>query len=74
MKVALKVIRHLVKTGCVIDITYHENITRRPYNSTIIFYSEDSYGWLNGLVLRDDENGKLYAVTEQTEILNILAK
>ena len=72
MKVTLKAIRHLVKTGCAIDITYSENIKRRPFNTTIIFHSIGQCG-LNGLVIRDDETGQLYAVIGRVTNLFVLA-
>ena len=72
MKVTLKAIKRLVETGCAIDITNCENIKRRPFNSTIIFHSFGQCG-LNGLVIRDDETGQLYAVIGRVSNLFILA-
>lgn len=71
MQVNLSVIKHLIRTGAAIDVT-NDGITRRPYNSTIVFYSSGING-LNGIVLRNDENGQLYAVAGRVSNLFILA-
>lgn len=72
MQVSLSVIKRLIKTGAAVDITNQDGITRRPYNSTIVFYSTGIKG-LNGIVIRDDENGQLYAVAGRVNNLFILA-
>lgn len=72
MQVNLSVIKHLIRTGAAVDITNADGITRRPYNSTIIFYSSGING-LNGIVLRNDENGQLYAVVGRVSNLFVLA-
>ena len=71
MKVNLSVIKHLIKSGIAVDIT-HEDITRRPPTTTIIFHSIGRNG-LNGLVIRDDVGGRLYAVAGRVSNLFILA-
>jgi hypothetical protein len=73
MKVTLSIIKHMIQTGAAIDVTNDETITRRPFNSTIIFHSFGASG-LNGLVLRDDVTGKLYAVAGRVSNLFILAR
>ena len=74
MKLKLSAIKRLVATECAIDITFHEGIKRRPINSTIIFYSCNSYDQLNGLVIRDNATGILYAVIGRVPNLHILAE
>ena len=71
MQVNQSVIKHLIKTGVAIDVS-RENIRRRPYNTTIVFYSAGVNG-LNGILLRNDENGQLYAVIGRCNALTILA-
>ena len=72
MQVNLSVIKHLIRTGTAVDITNKDGITRRPPFTTIIFYSSGING-LNGLVLRDDTSGQLYAVAGRVSNLFILA-
>ena len=72
MQVALSVIKRMIATGAAIDVTNADGITRRPLNSTIVFYSSGING-LNGLVLRDNANGQLYAVAGRVSNLFILA-
>ena len=72
MQVTLSTIKHLIKTGAAVDITNDKTITRRPCNSTIIFYSTGING-LNGIVLRDNVSGQLYAVAGRVSNLFILA-
>ena len=72
MKVTQSVIKHMIKTGAAIDVTYAEWLKRRPFNSTVIFHSIGQSG-LNGIVLRDDTTGDLYAVVGRVSNLFILA-
>ena len=72
MQVKLSVIKHLIKTGVAADITHITGITRRPVNSTVIFYSSGTCG-LNGIVIRDNTSGQLYAVAGRVSNLFILA-
>ena len=72
MKVTLSVIKHMVKTGAAVDVTNADWIKRRPLNSTIVFYSHGTCG-LNGLVLRLNATGELYAVVGRVSNLFILA-
>lgn len=72
MQVTLSVIKHLIRTGAAVDITNDDGITRRPHNSTIVFHSTGING-LNGIVLRNDETGQLYAVAGRVRNLFILA-
>ena len=72
MKVTLSVIKHLIRTGAAIDVTYAEWLKRRPASSTVIFHSVGQSG-LNGVVLRNDETGELYAVAGRVSNLFILA-
>lgn len=72
MQVTLSVIKQLIKTGAAVDITHADGITRRPINSTIVFYSTGING-LNGVVIRDNVNGQLYAVAGRVSNLFILA-
>ena len=72
MQVSLSVIKHLIRTGAAFDVTNDDTITRRPVNSTIVFYSSGING-LNGLVLRDNVNGQLYAVAGRVSNLFTLA-
>jgi hypothetical protein len=72
MQVTLSVIKHLIRTGAAIDVTNDKSITRRPPFTTIVFYSSGING-LNGLVMRDDTNGQLYAVAGRVSNLFILA-
>ena len=60
MEIKLKAITHMIETGCAEDISYNDGFTR-PLNSTVIFYSCGVNG-VNGVILRDDATGKLYAV------------
>ena len=71
MQVTLSVIKRLIATGAAIDVT-NADIARRPSDSTIIFYSAGING-LNGIVLRDNVNGQLYAVAGRCGNLMILA-
>lgn len=71
MKITLSAIKHMIETGAAVDWT-RADITRRPFNSTIIFHSIGTNG-LNGLVIRDDSNGALYAVAGRCSNLFILA-
>ena len=71
MKVNLSIIKHMIKTGAAIDVT-NENIRRRPPRSTVIFYSTGANG-LNGVVIRDDITGDIYAVAGRVSNLFILA-
>ena len=72
MQVTLSVIKHLIRTGAAVDITNSDRIDRRPLNSTIVFYSSGING-LNGIVIRDNVNGQLYAVAGRVSNLFILA-
>lgn len=72
MQVNLSVIKHLIRTGAAVDITHDKSVTRRPANSTIVFYSSGVNG-LNGIVMRDNVNGQLYAVAGRVSNLFILA-
>ena len=72
MQVNLSVIKHLIRTWAAVDITNDKSITRRPANSTIIFYSSGVNG-LNGILMRDNVNGQLYAVAGRVSNLFILA-
>jgi hypothetical protein len=72
MQVTLSVIKHLIRTGAAVDITNSDGIGRRPLNSTIVFYSSGING-LNGIVIRDNVTGQLYAVAGRVSNLFILA-
>lgn len=72
MQVTLSVIKRLIATGAAIDVTNDKTIKRRPSNSTIVFYSAGVNG-LNGIVLRDNATGQLYAVAGRGGNLLILA-
>ena len=72
MQVNLSVIKHLIRTGAAIDVTNADGITRRPPFTTIVFYSSGING-LNGLVLRDDATGQLFAVAGRVSNLFVLA-
>jgi hypothetical protein len=72
MQVSLSVIKHLIRTGAAVDVTNADGITRRPINSTIVFYSSGVNG-LNGIVMRDNVNGQLYAVAGRVSNLFVLA-
>ena len=72
MQVNLSVIKHLIRTGAAVDVTGDKSITRRPANSTILFYSSGING-LNGIVLMDNVTGKLYAVAGRCHPLHTLA-
>lgn len=72
MQITLTAIKHLIRTGAAIDVTNDNTITRRPLNSTIIFYSSGING-LNGIVMRDNVTGQLYAVAGRVSNLFILA-
>jgi hypothetical protein len=72
MQITLSAIKHLIRTGAAIDVTNDKSITRRPLNSTIIFYSSGING-LNGIVMRDNTNGQLYAVAGRVSNLFTLA-
>lgn len=72
MLVSLKAIKRMIETGCAQDITNADNITDRPINSTIVFHSVGRYG-LNGIILRDNATGQLYAVAGRVTNLFILA-
>ena len=72
MEVKLSVIKHLIQTGTAADVTHINGITRRPLNSTVIFYSSGVNG-LNGIVIRDNTSGQLYAVAGRVSNLFILA-
>lgn len=72
MQITLSAIKHMIRTGAAIDVTNDNTITRRPLNSTIIFYSSGING-LNGIVLQDNVTGKLYAVAGRVSNLFTLA-
>lgn len=72
MQITLSVIKHLIRTGAAIDVTNDSTLTHRPYNSTTIFYSSGING-LNGIVMRDNVTGQLYAVAGRVRNLFILA-
>ena len=72
MKVALSVIKHMIKTGAAFDMTHDETLIRRPPNSTVVFYSVGTNG-LNGIVMMNTVNGQLYAVAGRVSNLFILA-
>lgn len=72
MQVNLSVIKQLIRTGAAADITNADGITRRPDNSTVVFYSAGING-LNGIVIRNDETGQLFAVAGRVSNLFILA-
>lgn len=59
-EVPLKAITRLIETGCAVDVSYNDGF-ERPLLSTIVFYSIGNYG-VNGVVLRDDATGEMYAV------------
>lgn len=71
MKVTQKVIKRLINTGCAVDKT-GADIKKRPFNSTVILHSYNSNG-LNGIVLRLDDTGELWAVVGRCSNLFILA-
>lgn len=72
MQITLSAIKHMIRTGAAIDVTNDATLTRRPINSTIIFYSSGING-LNGIVLMDNTNGQLYAVAGRVSNLFIMA-
>ena len=72
MQVTLSTIKHMIRTGAAVDITNDNTITRRPINSTVIFYSTGING-LNGIVISDNVTGELYAVAGRVSNLFILA-
>ena len=72
MKVSQAAIKRLVQTGAAIDVT-NADINCRPFNSTVIFHSTGKYG-LNGIVIRLDDTGVLWAVTARSTNLFILAQ
>ena len=72
MQVSLSVIKRMIATGAAVDVTNDKSITRRPANSTIVFYSSGVNG-LNGIVMLDNVNGQLYAVAGRVSNLFILA-
>lgn len=72
MQVSLSVIKRMIATGAAIDVTGDKSITRRPVNSTILFYSSGISG-LNGIVIMDNATGKLYAVAGRCHPLQALA-
>ena len=71
MKVTLSTIKRLIDTGAAIDVTNGEIDFQRAWCTTV-FYSVGVNG-LNGIVLRDDINGQLYAVAGRVSNLFILA-
>ena len=71
MKVTLSAIKRLIQTNVASDVT-DVYFTRRPLNSTVIFYSENSAG-LNGIVLRDNATGAVYAAVGRCNAVTILA-
>lgn len=72
MIVPLKTIKRMIDTGAAIDITYSDDVKRRPINSTVVFYSVGVNG-LNGIMIRDDVTGQLFAVVGRVSNLFILA-
>lgn len=72
MQITLSAIKHLIRTGAAIDVTNDKTLKRRPINSTVIFYSSGMNG-LNGIVMRDNVTGQLYAVAGRVSNLFILA-
>ena len=72
MIVTLKTIKRMIDTGAAIDITYSNDVNRRPINSTVVFYSVGVNG-LNGIMIRDDVSGQLFAVVGRVRNLFILA-
>lgn len=70
-----KQLRELVKTGAAVDVSNADNETRREiernegyYNQ--IGYSAGVYG-CNGMLLKGNKTGKLYAVTSRTQAIYI---
>lgn len=72
MQVTLSVIKRMIATGAAVDITNADGIKRRPPDSTIVFYSAGING-LNGIVIRDNVNGLLYAIAGRVSNLLTVA-
>lgn len=68
-KYTQKQLKGLVKSGVAIDITNAKDRSIIPGYYRQIGYSSGVYG-CNGMLLQD-ENGKLYAVTERTTAIYI---
>ena len=63
-------VREMVKEGIAEDITYGSNDTRREIEEkegyyTQVGYSSGTYG-CNGMLLKGNKTGKLYAITSRT--------
>lgn len=59
-EVPLKAITRLIETGCAVDVSYNDGF-ERPLSSTVVFHSIGTHG-VNGVVLRNDATGEMYAV------------
>lgn len=74
-KYTQKELRNLVAIGAAEDITYGDNETRRKIETeegcyTQIGYASGIYG-CNGMLLRGNRTGKLYAITKRTTAIFI---
>ncbi len=64
-KCTQKQLRALVASGAAIDVTHEDSRAAIPESYEKIGYSLGKYGQ-NGLLLRGDETGRLYAVTSRS--------
>lgn len=67
-KMTLKEIKRLAKYGHATDLTNAREKKELPEGFTRIGYSEGIYG-LNGLLMKGDDTGNLYAITSRTAAL-----
>lgn len=63
-------LKEMVKDGLAEDITYGNNDTRRQIEETEGYYTQVGYSsgvyGCNGMLLKGNKTGKLYAVTSRT--------
>lgn len=75
MKYTQKQLKELVKNGLAEDVTYADNNKRREIEEaegyyTQVGYSSGVYG-CNGMLLKGNRTGKLYAVTSRSTAIFI---
>ena len=71
MKITLSEIKRMIETGAAVDRT-HAPDQWRPLWRTFIAYSLSENGRLDGVVIRDDYTGIIYAVAGRCENLFLL--
>jgi hypothetical protein len=63
-----KQLKNLVSTGAAIDVTHARSQGDIPESYSQIGYAAGTYG-CNGMLLKGNDTGKLYAVTHRTQAI-----